>query len=111
MTDKELRRLSRKELLELLIEEEKEKEKLSKELEDARTQLSSRMITIENAGTLADAVFSLNGVCMAVDAAAQQYLENIKKRDEESRLQCEKMLKDAKKKAEEIISNARNNAK
>lgn len=110
MTDKELRRLSRKELLELLIAEEKEKQKLAKELEETRIQLSDRTIDIQNAGTLAEAVFSLNGVYKAVDEAAQQYLENIKKRDEECRIQCEKILNDARIKADEIISEAKKKA-
>ena len=87
--------------------EEKEKQKLAKELEETRIQLSDRTIDIQNAGTLAEAVFSLNGVYKAVDAAAQHYLENIKKRDEECRIQCEKILDDARIKADEIISEAK----
>ena len=78
MTDKELRRLSRSELLELLIAQMEENRKLEKSLEEARTALSDRQIRIEHAGTMAEAALRLNGVFEAADRAACQYLENIR---------------------------------
>ena len=111
MTDKELKRLSRRELLELLIEEEKEKEKLIIELNVAKKQLNERLIDVQNSGSLAEAVLSLNGVYKAADDAARQYLDNIKEREEQCRIECEKILDDARAKADEIIKNAKYNAK
>lgn len=78
MTDKELRHLSRSELLELLIAQMEENRKLKKSLEKARTALSDRRIRIEHAGTMAEAALRLNGVFEAADRAARQYLENIR---------------------------------
>lgn len=77
MTNKELRRLSRSELLEMLIAQTKENDQLKIKLEQAKIQLRDRRITIDKAGSLAEAALSLNGVFQAADAAAQQYLENI----------------------------------
>lgn len=77
MTNKELRRLSRSELLEMLIAQTKENDQLKVRLEQAEIQLRNRRITIDKAGSLAEAALSLNGVFQAADAAAQQYLENI----------------------------------
>lgn len=79
MTDKELRRLSRGELLELLLEKTKEVEQLREELEQARTQLASREIAIQNAGSIAEAALQLNGVFQAAEQAAAQYLENVRR--------------------------------
>lgn len=79
MTDKELRRLSRGELLELLLEKTKEVEQLREELKQARTQLASREITIQNAGSIAEAALQLNGVFQAAEEAAAQYLENVRR--------------------------------
>lgn len=79
MTDKELRRLSRAELLQMLIAQVEENEKLRKSLEEAQTQLNKRQIAIENSGTLAEAALKLNGVFEAADKAAKQYLENIER--------------------------------
>ena len=82
MTDKELRGLSRRELLELLVAREKENQQLRQELDDARAELNKRQIDVAKAGTMAEAALLLNGIFDAADRAAQQYLENIRLRAE-----------------------------
>jgi light-regulated signal transduction histidine kinase (bacteriophytochrome) len=82
MTDKELARLGRRELLELLIQQSKEMAQLQQELDEAKAQLARREITVESCGTLAEAALKLSGIFEAADAAAAQYLENIKRRGE-----------------------------
>lgn len=77
MTDKELRGLSRSELLEMLIIETKENARLRSEPEQARAELADRRILLGNCGSMAEAALRLNGVFEAVDKAALQYLENI----------------------------------
>ena len=57
MTDKELRRLSRGELLEMLIAQAAENDQLKNRLEQAEAQLRDRKIAISNAGSLAEAAF------------------------------------------------------
>lgn len=79
MTDKELRRLSRSDLLEMLIAQTTETDRLKTRLEQAEAQLRERELAIDNFGSLAEAALSLNGVFDAADAAAQQYLENIQR--------------------------------
>ena len=74
MTDKELRKLSRAELLEMLIQQIERNEELEAELKKAKTELRNRAITIENAGSLAEAALQINGVFEAADSAAKQYL-------------------------------------
>lgn len=77
MTDKELKRLSRGELLEMLIQQSKELERLRKQLDAAQTALQNREIAITNAGSIAEAALQLNGVFTAAQDACQQYMENI----------------------------------
>lgn len=50
MTERELRRLSRKDLLEMMIEQKKELEALKLELEEARKALQNREIMLNEAG-------------------------------------------------------------
>lgn len=83
MTDKELHRLSRKELLEMLLAQTQENEKLKEELRCAQRQLSDRRLLQENAGSMAEAAMRLNAVFEAADRAAQQYLENVRLSAEE----------------------------
>ena len=79
MTDKELRKLSRAELLEMLIQQTERNEELEAELKKAKTELRNRAITIENAGSLAEAALQINGVFEAADRAAKQYLRNVQR--------------------------------
>lgn len=55
MTDKELRRLSRSELLEMLIAQTEENSQLKIRLKQAEAQLRDRRIEIDKAGSLAEA--------------------------------------------------------
>lgn len=84
LTDKELQKLSRIDLLELLLEKSKENEKLQEELEQVKAKLAEREIKIEKAGSIAEAALALNGVFEAAQAAADQYLENLRRISEET---------------------------
>ena len=78
MTDKELKRLSRAELLKMLLARTEENENLKKQLQEAQEALAERKIAIDKAGTLAEAAMALNGVFAAADEAARQYLDNVR---------------------------------
>lgn len=106
MTEKELKKLNRAELLELLLVQTKETERLQKKLAKAEAELADRYLQIQNAGTLAQAVVQINGVMEAAQAAAQQYLDNIVQMEEEAKQRCEKMLSEARKEAAQIHKRA-----
>ena len=78
MTNRELRRLSRRELLELLIEQGKKVNDLQARLDEATEKLASRQIQLEQAGSIAEAALRLNHIFEDAQAAADQYLENIR---------------------------------
>ena len=106
MTDKELRRLSRGELLEMLIAQAAENDQLKNRLEQAEAQLRDRKIAISNAGSLAEAALSLNGVFQAAEAAAQQYLENIERISGQQDAICRALEKRAEKETAQIRREA-----
>ncbi len=83
MTERELRRLSRADLMELLLEERKENERLLQQLERLQQLLADRRIVMERAGSIAEAALQLNGVFEAAQAAALQYVENVRRMAEE----------------------------
>lgn len=106
MTDNKLKRLGRAELLEMLLTQVKENEQLKEQLADANKQLESKAIKIGNVGTLAEASLKLNGVFDAAQAAADQYLENIRNTEDV----CNLLRQDAEKEAAQIIANAKEEA-
>ena len=118
MTDKELKRLSRGELLEMLIQQSKELERLRKQLDAAQTALQNREITINKAGSIAEAALQLNGVFTAAQDACQQYIENIchlsqnqericAQRDAESQAEAKRIVEEARKESEALEHETR----
>lgn len=77
LTDNELRKLKRIELLELLIEQKKENQQLREKLAEAEDKLKDRQIVISEAGSIAEAALKLNEVFKAADEAAKQYIESV----------------------------------
>lgn len=102
MTEKELKKLSRTDLLELLLAQTRETERLQKELDSARQMLSDRNLRIQKAGDLAHAVLEINEVAKAAQNAAQQYLDNIAAMEQQTRLHCQKLLEEARAEVEHI---------
>ncbi len=78
MTDKELKKLRRGELLELLLEQSREIDRLSQKVKELEEQLDSRIMLMKASGSMAEEAMKLNRVFEAAQAAAQQYLENVK---------------------------------
>ena len=77
MLEKELKKLSRRELLEILIMQSKRVEKLEAQLAEANRKLEDRRIRLEKVGSIAEAALALNNVFEAAQRAAEQYLENV----------------------------------
>ena len=77
MNEKELRKMNKIELLKLLLEMSKEKERLEDELEAANEKLKNRMIVIEKAGSIAEAAMELNNIFEVAQRTANQYLESV----------------------------------
>lgn len=78
MTTKELKKLSRTELLEMLLMQTKRVEELEAQLVEVKKQLEDKNIKIAKSGSVAEAALQLNGVFEAAQNAADQYLENIR---------------------------------
>lgn len=106
MTDQELRKLSRKDLLELLISLGRERDALQEELEKANAALQDRQIRMEQAGSLAEAALQLNGVFEAAQQAAEQYLENIRQHSEHMEEVCAKQEAQARQEADRRLQEA-----
>lgn len=104
--EKRVKKLSRKELLEMLVDQGKEIERLKQALEVSEARLADRELKIANSGTMSEAAFALNGVYESVDNAAAQYLENIKRHSAQRQRVYEAAVDDARKIAADIIAEA-----
>ena len=96
MTQKELRKLKRPEMLDRLIEQEAVIEKLQLRVEEMETERRDRSIKIDQAGSLAEAALQVNGVIEATQKAADEYLENIKTLNERTTILCAQQEEECK---------------
>lgn len=106
MATGDLSKLSRKELLELLIEQGKEIERLRSELDSVRSSLDDKTIELTKAGTMAQAAIGVNRVFEAADEAASQYLDNIRRLCEDKQKDYDAAIFEATEKAKKIIGEA-----
>ena len=103
MTEKDLKKLNRYQLLELLIVQTDRADKLQAKLDIAEKQLADQELQICSLGSIAEASMQLKGVFQAAQDAADMYIGAAKKRAEE--------IEDAAhKKAAEILVQAQEQA-
>lgn len=107
MNTYDLKKLSRADLLELLIQQSEEVEKLRKLLAESEDKLGQRELIMNEAGSIAEASLQLNGIFEAAQSASQQYLESIRLYSEYQKLVCEKREKQIKIDAERYMEDAR----
>jgi len=79
MTDKQLKKLNRAELLELLLEQSREIDRLQAELAETKDALLERNIKIESCGSIAEAAAEVNSLFHAAQRAADMYLLNVQR--------------------------------
>ena len=106
MTERELRKLSRADLLELLLAQRKENEQLRCLLDQTQAQLADRTITISNAGSLAEASLQLSGIFEAAQDSCQYYLDNIRQLSERQNAVCRQMEAETKEKCDRMVAEA-----
>ena len=109
MTDQELRRLSRADLIDIIYTLQQQKEQAEQQLAQAQAQLQDRQLRLANASSIAEAALSLNGVFDAAQAA-DQYLQAVRASAAETQAQKEQILADAERQAKEIVDTAERQA-
>lgn len=83
LTEKDLKKLNRYQLLELLILQTERADKLQAKLDEKEQALKDRELRLSELGSVAEAALQLSGVFQAAQDAADIYLDAAKKRAEE----------------------------
>ena len=115
MTEKELKRLNRYQLLELLIMQTDRSNALEAQLEEAREKLESKEIQMSKVGSIAEASVQLGGLLEAAQQTADIYLAAVEKRvaeiEAEAQNRANDILENARREAEQILGKARGKAR
>ena len=117
MTEKELKKLNRYQLLELIILQTEQIAELEKQLSHTKEQLDAQQIQSSQAGSIADAAMQLSGIFKAAQKAADTYLENVKRHTDnadrieaEATAAAEQLLEKARTEADSLTKNAKTEA-
>ena len=111
MTDKEIKRLSRADLVDIIYQLQKNEENLIKMNEDLKARLASKEMKIEKAGSLAEAAVSVSGVFEKAQQAAEIYLSELQRMNEEVEERRKARLDEAEAEAAKILEDAKAQAK
>ena len=101
MTDRELQKLSRTDLLEMLVDLSEELNLVKQKLKAAEEKLNSRQVLIDKAGSIAEAALQLIGVFEAAEAAGDPQVDKARQ-DEICRKIEQECREKAKRRLEEV---------
>lgn len=102
MNDKELRQMSRADLIEIIYQYRRKNDELTEENKKLERKLSDRIIRIEDSGSIAEAAMSLNGVFESAQRAADDYIMSLKEANKGVEERISEILSDARRKAAEV---------
>lgn len=106
MAEKELRKMRRNELIDIIYALQEQMEQIEAERDSYRKQLEDRQIRIEKAGSIADAAVALNQLFEVAQSTADQYLESVYAANAEVEAQRQQILDEAHRQAGEILEAA-----
>lgn len=118
MTENDIRKLNRSQLVEIIYElklaeqklkEENEsiKQELNKEIEYLRAELSEQRMNINKAGSIAEATIGLSNVFEDAQKTADKYLKEVFTMRQSAQQKCDDLIAQTQKEADEMIANAK----
>ena len=105
MISKELKRLSRRELVDIIYQLKKNEQEMQEEIESLKNELLDKRIRISTAGSIADAAISVTHLFSTAQMTADLYLREISCMKENTEKECEKKIGDAEKKVKKILAD------
>lgn len=105
MISKELRKLSRRELMDIIYQMKKNEQKLQEEIVSLQEALQDKRIRLAEAGSISEAAASITNVFSAAQKTADLYLHEISCMKEETEKECAKMVEEANKTVARVLAD------
>lgn len=105
MISKELKRLSRRELVDIIYHLKKNEQQKQEQITALEEALQEKRIRISVAGSIAEAAMDITNVFSTAQTTADLYLQEISCMKQDAEIECAKMLDDARKKVEKMLSD------
>lgn len=110
MADRELRRMHRAELIEIIYALKQSEDQLKAQNAALTAQLQDRQLRLESAGSIAQAALELNNVFAAAQAAADDYLHSVQASLADTNATAANTLSQARSEAKRILEQAQADA-
>ena len=110
MADRELRRMHRAELIEIIYALKQSEDQLKAQNAALTAQLQDRQLRLESAGSIAQAALELNNVFVAAQAAADDYLHSVQASLADTNATAANTLSQARSEAKRILEQAQADA-
>lgn len=107
MLQKELKKLNRRELVDIIYQLKKNEEELKEQIEALEEALREKRLHIAKAGSIAEAAVDIAGVFSSAQSAADLYLSEIEELKKDTEKHCDQLLGEANKKSEQILAESR----
>ena len=107
MINKELKKLSRRELIDIIYQLKKTEQQMLERIADLENSLQDKRIRISRAGSIAEAAADITLVFSAAQETANLYLHEIACMKEEAQNECARLIEEAKQKAAEILADGK----
>ena len=104
MVNKELKKLSRRELVDIIYQLKKSEQQLQEEIKTLQEALQDKRIRLSVAGSVADAAASITNVFSAAQMTADLYLQEIACMKAETERECAQMIEDARRMVEKMLT-------
>ena len=107
MTDKEFKRLNRSQLIDIIYQLQLKQNELESENRKLEAEVADKRTRLREAGNIAEASLAIHNVMQAAQDAAAQYLEEIRIMHAETEEKCQRLLENAQKEADAIVTQAK----
>ena len=102
MIHKELRKLNRRELIDIIYQMKKNEQQMQEQIAALQAELEEKRLRLSQAGSIAEAALAVTNVFSSAQAAADLYLQEISSMKVETERECKQILEQARKTAADI---------
>ena len=105
MISKELKRLSRRELVDIIYQLKTNEQEMQEKIAKLEEFLHEKRIRISVAGSIAEAAMDITNLMSTAQMTADLYLREISCMKIDAEEECRRMIEDARKKADKIVAD------
>ena len=104
MINKELKKLSRRELVDIIYKLKMNEQKMQEEIASLEEALEEKRVKMSNAGSIVDVAVAVTDIFTKAQSTADFYLREIEYMKEETEKECKKKLEETDKKLEKALA-------